>query len=171
MGEVTSPPDIGGRVSRSSFRPQKIPSTVVWLRDGMAGSSSTRMSISVSCSPGASRAMASARVHPAWRSAARRRSGSARSITRSMCTSRSAEGRFDRGTLPRQGCHRGGREPSHGNVTGIRIARPESSSTSRSSSTSSPNGSASGSKWPTSRRATSNRPLRAATRVVFRTTE
>jgi len=36
MGEVTSPPDVGGHVL-VELSSQKIPSTVVWIRDGMAG--------------------------------------------------------------------------------------------------------------------------------------
>ena len=76
-GDRRQSPQVGD-MSTIELSSQKIPATVVWIRDDWPASSSTRTSTSASCSPAASRATASGHARRGWKSRARRRSRSAK---------------------------------------------------------------------------------------------
>ena len=93
---------------------QKIPATVVWTRDDMSASSSTRMSTLASFSPAASRGSASGAAAAARNPV--QGVGQARQNLlhgrRARHFARRNEGRADRGILRRQEGRRGRREPA-----------------------------------------------------------
>ena len=140
---------------------QKIPATVVWTREGTVG-----LQVRPERRPwrAARRAQAAPRLPPAPAAARGRLQGDAQARQdllhgrRPRHLARRAQGRADRGILPRQAGRRGGREPAPDQAArcaGSPTARRGSCSTSRSSSRNWPNGSASGSNWRRSRRASS----------------
>ena len=91
MAEINSCPPVGEQVA-VELSSQKIPSSVIWIREGLVGISSTRRSTWASFWRAASRATAFARGRRGSGWTARPRCGSARSITRwTFTTSRWAE--------------------------------------------------------------------------------